>query len=122
MIKRSCTVKQKLKVIHRAMEFGVSFAAKEAKVHLSMVYRWIKDQSRLETIKNNFNVRRIGSGIKAILSCQVEKEILDWITDRNRRDLVVSFKLVQDYCLAKYPTVPFKFNTGWFTGFKKRNS
>jgi hypothetical protein len=95
-------------------------AKNKASVHQSMIYRWIKDLSKLETIRNNSQVRRIGAGKKTILSLQVEKEILDWIADRNQRDFVVSFKL--DYCLAKYPTCPCKFTTVWFSGFKKRHS
>ena len=120
MIKNAYTVEKKLIVLKLVTQYGIKEASRLCKIHLSIIYRWRNDITRLENVKNKGKVRRIGAGRVPSLTQEIESKLFNWIRDRNDKDLVVNYSLVRDHCVSNYSHTGLRFSTGWFACFKKR--
>ena len=101
MIKNAYSIDKKLKVIDIAINNGVKYASRTTKIHQSCIYKWVRDKTRFESIKNKTKVRRIGAGGRTILSEEEELGVRDWILSRNEKDLLVNFQTAQRHCKVK---------------------
>ena len=96
MIKNAYSIDKKLKVIDIAIKNGVKYASRTTKIHQSCIYKWIRDKTRFQSIKNKTKVRRIGAGGRTILSEEEELRIgfcpemkkIYWLIFRQHRDTV----------------------------------
>lgn len=119
MIKRSFTVKQKLKLLSLLETTTPAEVALKNNIHISCIYRWIPQKSKFEAERNKKS-RKLNCGKKPFLSLECERGIAAWISDRNAKNLNVLYCHVKKYCLETFGDSICKFTTGWFKRFKDR--
>jgi len=118
MIKRSYTAVQKLKIINECKGKSVAVVSNLFKIHLTMIYRWIKDQDKLARVNNN--VRKIGSGRRPAHPEQ-EEQVYGIIKRKRKEGFPLMWKDVNEIMLSlTRQDSKFKASWGWIVGFKRR--
>ena len=85
-----------------------------------MIYRWIKQQSKLKSSTKQTATRNIGSGRTALYPTE-ERIVVDYIIKERASVLPGTWKKVQNFMKTFVPST-FKASFGWIQGFSKRFS
>ncbi|KAI5152361.1 hypothetical protein ENBRE01_3223 [Enteropsectra breve] len=126
MIRKSYTVKEKLKAIKKLKEErgNISKVARELEITNKMLRDWRNNEDKLLQSSAKHTLRSIGSG-RRMLYQEIEAKLLAWVYDeRNAHKRIISFEILRRKALSfatELHITSFKASNNWIVLFMKRN-
>ena len=125
-MKKSYTIKQKLKAVETAERTTKRNAARKHGVDVKRIREWCKQKSQLLTSRKKS--KRLSGGGRPAESEAMEKELVDWIHNLRGKCLRVSRKMIKEKAKEFHRDIchdddcSFSASDGWLFRFMRRNS